>query len=102
MLSDESLPQTKARVFGFHRAMDTLGAVFGPALALLYLHFHPENYKALFLLSVFPGVAVILISFLLRESKKTVKAEKTPQSFCLSFIIGNKVPKNTGRSLLAY
>lgn len=81
MLSDESTPQTKARVFGFHRAMDTLGAVFGPALALLYLHFHPENYKALFLLSVFPGIAVILISFLLRESKKTIAATKTRGTF---------------------
>jgi MFS family permease len=85
MLSDESTPQTKARVFGFHRAMDTLGAVFGPALALLYLHFHPENYKALFLLSIFPGIVVILISFLLRESKKTVPAKKTSQTF-LSFL----------------
>lgn len=81
MLSDESTPQTKARVFGFHRAMDTLGAVVGPALALVYLHFHPENYKALFLLSIFPGVAVILISTLLRESKKTVASKKASPSF---------------------
>lgn len=29
MLSDEATPQTKARIFGFHRSMDTLGAVIG-------------------------------------------------------------------------
>ena len=85
MLSDESSPQTKARVFGFHRAMDTLGAVFGPALALLYLHFHPENYKTLFLLAIFPGIAVILISLFLRESSKTTKANTASKSF-LSFL----------------
>src|SRR4249919_1630514 len=41
LLSDEATPATKGRVFGFHRSMDTLGAVAGPALALLYLHFYP-------------------------------------------------------------
>jgi MFS family permease len=35
MLSDEATPATKGRVFGFHRSMDTLGAVIGPAVALL-------------------------------------------------------------------
>ena len=36
ILSNEATPQTKGKVFGFHRSMDTLGAVVGPALALLY------------------------------------------------------------------
>ena len=39
ILSDEATPETKGNVFGFHRAMDTLGAVIGPLLALLYLYF---------------------------------------------------------------
>jgi hypothetical protein len=34
MLSDEATPRTKGKIFGFHRSMDTLGAV-GPSLALL-------------------------------------------------------------------
>jgi hypothetical protein len=34
ILSDEATPQTKGKVFGFHRSMDTFGAVLGPALAL--------------------------------------------------------------------
>ncbi|MGZ5286000.1 MAG: MFS transporter, partial [Flavisolibacter sp.] len=41
ILSDEATPRTKAKVFGFHRSMDTLGAVLGPALALLYLYYNP-------------------------------------------------------------
>jgi len=70
LLSDEATPETKARVFGFHRGMDTLGAVFGPAIALLYLYYHPGSYKTLFLITIVPGVIVILISFLLKEKKK--------------------------------
>lgn len=67
MLSDEARAGTKARVFGFHRSMDTLGAVIGPVLALLYLHFHPKAYQTLFLLAFAPSVVAIIASFLLRD-----------------------------------
>ena len=43
LLSDEATPETKGRVFGFHRSMDTLGAVVGPLLALVYLAYRPED-----------------------------------------------------------
>ncbi|HTP12940.1 MAG TPA: MFS transporter, partial [Bacteroidota bacterium] len=49
MLSAETTPEFKGRVFGFHRGFDTLGAAIGPSLALLYLTFHPDEYRSLFL-----------------------------------------------------
>jgi len=67
LLSDEATAATKGRVFGFHRAMDTLGAVLGPALALLYLHWYPEDYKTLFLLAFIPGLLAIGATFFIRE-----------------------------------
>ncbi|WP_130274389.1 MFS transporter [Cecembia calidifontis] len=70
LLSDEATAATKGRVFGFHRAMDTLGAVVGPLLALLYLAFRPEDYKMLFLLAFLPGILAIGFTFLIREKKK--------------------------------
>lgn len=72
ILSDEATPETKGKVFGFHRSMDTLGAVFGPALALLYLYFYPENYKTLFFIAFIPSVFAVLGSLLIKESKNTV------------------------------
>ncbi|WP_295674413.1 MFS transporter, partial [uncultured Mucilaginibacter sp.] len=51
LLSDETTSRYKGRVFGFHRSMDTLGAVFGPLIALLYLAAHPGSYKALFFIA---------------------------------------------------
>jgi hypothetical protein len=30
MLSDEATPRNKGKIFGFHRSMDTMGAVLGP------------------------------------------------------------------------
>lgn len=84
LLSDEATPGTKGRVFGFHRAMDTLGAVAGPALALLYLYFYPGSYKTLFLLAFIPGLVAIGLSLLLKEKQATLKDNQTPISF-LSF-----------------
>ena len=56
ILSDEATPETKGNVFGFHRAMDTLGAVIGPLLALLYLYFYPAQYKTLFFIAFIPSL----------------------------------------------
>ncbi len=76
MLSDECNPETKGRVFGFHRSMDTLGAVFGPAIALIYLYFNPEHYQMLFIIAVVPGVLAIISTLFIKEFKKQVTQKK--------------------------
>ena len=81
MLSDEAMPATKGRVFGFHRSMDTLGAVMGPALALLFLYFYPGSYKTLFLIAFVPGVFAIVLTFLLKDKRRRPKENKTPVNF---------------------
>ncbi len=72
LLSQEATPATKARVFGFHRGMDTAGAAIGPLAALLFLFFYPGHYKTLFYLAFIPGLLSILLIFLLREKKQPV------------------------------
>ena len=69
ILSHEATPATKGKVFGFHRSMDTLGAVMGPSFALIYLYYHPQDYKTLFLIAFVPGVLAIGASIFLKESK---------------------------------
>ncbi len=69
ILSDEATPETKGRVFGFHRSMDTLGAVIGPSLALLYLYFNPQDYKTLFFIAFIPGLFAVLFSVYLKDKK---------------------------------
>lgn len=72
LLSQEATPQTKARVFGFHRSMDTAGAAIGPVLALVFLFLYPGEYKTLFYLAFIPGVLAILLIFVLKEKKQPV------------------------------
>ena len=69
ILSDEATPETKGKVFGFHRSMDTLGAVIGPALALVYLYYYPQDYKTLFFIAFVPGLLAILASFYLKDKR---------------------------------
>ncbi|PZF71627.1 MFS transporter [Taibaiella soli] len=77
VLSDEATPTTKGKVFGFHRSMDTLGAVIGPLVALLYLQFHPGNYKTLFLIAFAPGVLAVVFAMLLKDkNKKNISGTK--------------------------
>jgi MFS family permease len=74
MLSTEATPETKGRVFGFHRGMDTLGAVIGPATALLFLFLYPAQYKTLFYIAFIPGVISIGFTFLVKEKRTVPKA----------------------------
>jgi MFS family permease len=77
-LSDHSSPETKGRVFGFHRGMDTIGAALGPVIALVILYLLPERYRLIFVISVIPGVLAVLLTFLVKDTvlKKPVKTKK--------------------------
>ncbi|OGP50117.1 MAG: MFS transporter [Deltaproteobacteria bacterium RBG_13_43_22] len=58
------------RSFGFHRGMDTLGAVVGPAVAFGLLAYFHGQYRLVFWLSMIPGaLAVLTIIFFIRETK---------------------------------
>ncbi len=80
MLSDESTKETKGRVFGLHRSMDTMGAVFGPAIALVYLYYNPNSYKTLFLIAFLPGLLAILSTLILKEKKKSQTTNHKPKT----------------------
>ncbi len=85
ILSDEATPETKGKVFGFHRSMDTFGAVLGPAFALLYLYFYPEDYKTLFYIAFIPGLLAILASFYLKD-KRIIKEKVKVSTPFFSFL----------------
>ena len=85
LLSDESTPENKATVFGFHRALDTTGAVLGPLMALVYLHYRPEDYKTLFLIAFIPAILSVLFTFIIKEQRKALTAIKPATSLLEKF-----------------
>ncbi len=80
ILSAEAKPETKARVFGFHRALDTAGAFIGPVVALAFLFVYPGHYKILFLFAFVPGIAAVLLTLLLKEPKSSEEKKITHEA----------------------
>ena len=85
LLSDETTKENKAKVFGFHRSLDTLGAAIGPFIALIYLYFNQGQYKWLFIIAFLPGLIAISITFLVKEKRKE-KAETKERVGFLSYL----------------
>ncbi len=68
ILSTETTNSHKGTVFGFHRSMNTTGAVIGLLFALGYLNFFPGDYQALFLISAIPAIISVALTFLVSDS----------------------------------
>lgn len=73
---------TRGRAFGFHRAMDTLGAVVGPLLGVALLGWAQGSgafgddasgpFRVVLWLSVIPGVAAVLaFAWLVRDAQRS-------------------------------
>jgi MFS family permease len=60
----------RGRVFGFHRAMDTLGAVVGPLLGLVGYELLDQQIAPLLWVAVVPAVLSVALVFLVRETRR--------------------------------
>jgi MFS family permease len=85
ILASESSKENRAKVFGFHKSMDTLGAALGPVVALIWLSAHPTSYKPLFLIAFIPGLFAASLTFLLKEPN-AVRGERRRPSLKESFL----------------
>ena len=105
LLSDEATPATKGEVFGFHRSMDTLGAVLGPLFALIYLFYYPEDYINLFYIAFIPGALAVISTFFLKDKKRLAAPTKKKIGFFSFIDYWKKSPseyKITARGLLFF
>lgn len=60
-------------VFGFHRGMDTLGAAIGPVVALVLLHFFPENFQLIFLAAFVPSILAVAFTLFVKDKPVPAK-----------------------------
>jgi len=77
MLASWATPQSRGKVYGFHQAMDNLGAVVGPVLATLFLLAYPSRYRTLFALTIIPGAIAVTLIFFVPESAAESSAAGT-------------------------
>ena len=75
LLVDSTEPKYYGRVFGFHRGMDTLGAILGPALAFFLIKFMP--LRSIFLVALIPSIfAFLTIALFVKEGIKVNKNQR--------------------------
>jgi MFS family permease len=68
LIADSIGEEDRGKAYGFHRTLDTLGAVFGPLLA--FLLFPLLFYRGVFLVSFIPAVlAVLLLIVFVKEGR---------------------------------
>jgi len=88
MLADSVDKRFYGHAFGFHRAMDTLGAIIGPLLAFFLLTI--VDIRSIFYLSFIPGaLAVIAIAFGVKEQKSRIKKKVQGLFFHLKTLPSN-------------
>ena len=79
LLCDSTTPKHYGRVFGFHRGMDTLGAIAGPVFAVFLIK--TIEIRSIFFIALIPSLlAFLVILTLVKEKRKP--SERT--SFILS------------------
>ena len=75
LITESSDPSARGRAFGFHRSLDTQGAVVGPLLALLAIRLSNNNFRLIFFLAFIPAfIGILLLIFLVKEKKKETTA----------------------------
>lgn len=80
MIAAASDPARRGKAFGFHRAMDTVGACIGPLLAALMLHHYHLPLRAIFVWAFIPAVlGVLALAFLKRSPAAERKIKAAPE-----------------------
>ena len=78
LVADSTTPETMGRGFGFHRALDTFGAVGGIAIAAAIIYFMQgwemrlslPSFEWLVIISIIPAVlAVLVLIFFVHEAR---------------------------------
>lgn len=67
-------PERLGLAFGFHRGLDTAGAVVGPAVALILLAIWTADYRLVFWVSIAPGVVAVALIVWFIEADRPASA----------------------------
>jgi len=78
LLVDGIGPAERGRVFGFHRTMDTLGAVIGPLLGLAGYELFDHRIGTVLYLAVIPAVLSVLLIAWVRERPREMSPAGRP------------------------
>jgi len=71
----------KGRAFGFHRALDTSGAVVGPLVSIFLIQLFAANLRPIFYLAFIPGMIAVWLLIIFAEEKRIETSKKALPKF---------------------
>jgi MFS family permease len=77
LISLSSSSEEVGKSFGYHRAMDTVGAIIGPLLAYAILKNFPDGFRFVFVVSFGVGIVALLSLFFVSEIPESIQPGKT-------------------------
>lgn len=86
--------------FGWHRAMDSLGATVGPLVAILLLSVFFVDLRSLYFWAIIPGLLSVLILFTLNE--KTTVEKRIPIRWINPFCSWNELNSDFKKYLFGW
>jgi len=84
LIADSALESQRGRAFGFHRSMDTLGAVIGPLLGLLLVALLHNRLRLVFTIAIIPGLVSVAALALVREPCPKAAKKTSPPKITLA------------------
>jgi len=91
IVAESCTSETRGKAYGFHRAMDGLGSVFGALLA--FFLFPILGYKNIFLFAFIPSVIAVITILFLKEKKTDISSVKKVEQTSLKADF-KALPKN--------
>ncbi|MFQ3674972.1 MAG: MFS transporter, partial [Endomicrobiia bacterium] len=96
LIAESTEGEKKGRMFGFHRAMDSFGAVCGILIVYFFIQGFKQDigmYKKIFLYATIPAILGVIILFFVRESGKKIEPQNNEKKVNLKFYDFKYVPK---------
>lgn len=80
LIADTTPSSIRGRAYGFHRSLDTTGAVLGPLIGYLFLQAFPNGFRQLYLLAFVPGIVSLAVLLMFVREPRPKMAVKAPTS----------------------
>ena len=91
LIADAVDPSISGRAFGFHRMMDTAGAFVGVCIGASLIWKFPHALRTILLLTAFPGLIAVAITFLVKENKSHHAATQEKARTAVNFHLPKQV-----------
>jgi MFS family permease len=92
LVADITPPELRGAAYGLRQALDTVGAVIGPLLAIAAMLWFADNFRSVFWLAVIPAFAAVLLLVVGVREPKPATVGKARDGARLTFADVGRLP----------